>query len=102
VLRAGAAYETSPIVDSTRDILLPDSNRVWLSLGASYKYSENIVIDFAYAHIFFEDAPFCIASAAGNGGSTHCNAATPPPAILLRGSNDSSADLLSVGLRYRF
>jgi long-chain fatty acid transport protein len=102
VLRAGAAYEISPIKDSTRDILLPDSNRVFLSVGASYKYSEKIIVDFAYAHVFFEDAPFCIASAAANGGSTHCNAGTPPAAILLRGSNDSSADLISVGLRYRF
>ena len=102
VLRAGVAYEISPIKDSTRDILLPDSNRVFLGLGASYKYSERIVIDFAYAHIFFEDASFCIASAAANGGSTHCNPATPPAAILLRGNADVSADLVSVGLRYRF
>jgi long-chain fatty acid transport protein len=102
LLRAGVAYEISPIKDSTRDILVPDSNRVFLGVGASYKYSEHIVVDFAYAHIFFEDAPFCIASAAANGGSTHCNAATPPPAILLRGDADVSADLISVGLRYRF
>ena len=88
MLRAGVAYEISPIKDSTRDILLPDCNRVFLGLGASYKYSEKIVVDFAYAHIFFEDTPFCIASAAANGGSTHCNPATPPPAILLRGNSD--------------
>jgi long-chain fatty acid transport protein len=103
LLRAGVAYEISPIKDSTRDILVPDSNRVFLGVGASYKYSENIVVDFAYSHIFFEDdAAFCIASAAANGGSTHCNAATRPAAILLRGDIDSSADLISVGLRYRF
>jgi long-chain fatty acid transport protein len=102
LLRAGVAYEISPIKDSTRDILVSDSNRVFLGVGASYKYSEHIVIDFAYAHIFFEDAPFCIASAAANGGSTHCNPATRPAAILLRGDADVSADLISVGLRYRF
>jgi long-chain fatty acid transport protein len=102
LLRAGVAYEISPIKDSTRDILVPDSNRVFLGVGASFKYSENIVIDFAYAHIFFEDASFCIASAAANGGSTHCNPGTPPAAILLRGDSDTSADLISVGLRYRF
>jgi len=102
LLRGGVAYETSPIQDSTRDILVPDSNRVFVGVGASYKYSEKIIIDFAYSHIFFDDAPFCIASAAANGGSTHCNAATPAAAILLRGDADSSVDIVSVGLRYRF
>lgn len=99
-LRGGVAYEISPIKDSTRDILLPDSNRVWLSLGASYKYSDHITLDFAYAHIFFEDAPFCIASPAT--GSTHCTGGTLPGNILLRGEADAAADIVSVGLRYRF
>jgi long-chain fatty acid transport protein len=102
LLRGGVAYEISPIEDNTRDILIADSNRLWLSAGASYKYSEQIVIDLAYAHIFFEDASFCIASAANNGGSTHCNAGTPAQAVLLRGSADSAADIVSVGLRYKF
>jgi long-chain fatty acid transport protein len=101
-LRAGVAYEISPIEDSTRDILVPDSNRVFLSFGASYRYSEQITVDLAYSHIFFEDAPFCIASQASNGGSTHCNSGTPPGAILLRGDSDTAVDILSVGLRYKF
>jgi long-chain fatty acid transport protein len=101
-LRGGAAYEISPIEDRTRDILVPDSNRVWVSLGASYRYSESITVDLAYSHIFFDDAPFCIASQSGNGGSSHCNGGTPPAAILLRGDIDAAADILSVGLRYRF
>src|SRR5262245_7164062 len=71
LLRGGVAYEVSPIEDRTRDISLPDSNRVFLSTGASYKYSEQIIVDFGYTHIFFEDADFCIGS---GGGSTHCNA----------------------------
>jgi long-chain fatty acid transport protein len=99
-LRGGIAYDISPIEDSTRDILLPDSNRVFLSLGASYRYSDHITLDLAYAHIFFEDAPFCIASPAT--GSTHCNADTPAAAILLRGDSESSADIVAAGLRYRF
>ena len=100
LLRGGVAYEISPIEDDTRSILLPDSNRVFLTAGASYKYSEQIILDFAYAHIFFEDAPFCIASPAT--GSSHCNAGTPAAAILLRGSADSDVDIVSVGLRYKF
>jgi long-chain fatty acid transport protein len=102
LLRAGIGYETSPIQDHTRDILIPDSNRVFVSAGASYKYSEQISFDFGYSHLFFQDAPFCIASPALNGGTSHCNAGTPAGAVLLRGSADNSADLVAVGLRYKF
>ncbi len=96
-LRGGVAYEVSPVEDGVRDILVPDSNRLFLSLGGSYRYSEQIVVDIAYSHIFFEDdAPFCMANPAANGGST------PAAAVLLRGDIDSSADIVSLGLRYRF
>jgi long-chain fatty acid transport protein len=101
-LRAGVAYEISPITDGTRDILVPDSNRVFLNAGASYKYSEHVILDFAYSHVFFDDQPFCIASAAANEGSTHCRSGTPPGAVLQRGEADSAADIVSLGLRYRF
>ena len=102
LLRGGVGYETSPIQDSTRDILIPDSNRIFLSAGASYKYSEQLSVDVGYSHLFFQDAPFCIANAALNGGTSHCTAGTPPAAVLLRGSADSAADLVAVGLRYKF
>jgi long-chain fatty acid transport protein len=101
-LRGGVAYEISPIRDSTRDILVPDSNRVFVSLGASYRYSEQITIDLAYSHVFFEDGAFCVASQSANAGSSHCTGSTPPGAILLRGDAEVSVDILAVGLRYRF
>jgi long-chain fatty acid transport protein len=97
LLRGGVAYEISPIKDETRDILLPDSNRVFLSAGASYKYSEQIIVDLGYTHIFFEDADFCIGS---GGGSTHCNPGTTT--VLLKGSSDTSVDIVALGLRYKF
>jgi long-chain fatty acid transport protein len=96
LLRGGVAYELSPIEDTTRNILLPDSDRVFLGVGASYKYTEQIIVDFAYSHIFFDDAPFCIGS---GGGSTHCTAGST---VLLSGSSDTSVDIVSLGLRYRF
>jgi long-chain fatty acid transport protein len=99
-LRAGVAYETSPIQDSTRDIILPDSNRVELAVGASYKYSDRLTFDAGYSHLFFQDGSFCIASPAT--GSTHCNAATPAPAVLISGKTDVAADLLAFGLKYKF
>ena len=42
-LRAGLAYEKSPIDDANRQISLPDADRIWTSIGASYKISEQIV-----------------------------------------------------------
>jgi long-chain fatty acid transport protein len=101
-LRAGIAYEQSPIVDSTRDIIVPDSNRVQLSTGATYKYSEKISFDIGYSHLFFEDGTFCIANPGSPGGTTHCNNATPAAAVLLTGKTDVSADLFAVGLKYKF
>jgi long-chain fatty acid transport protein len=102
LVRTGIGYETSPIQDSTRDILLPDSNRIHLSVGASYKVSNHVTADIGYSHLFFQDASFCIANPAVNGGSSHCNATTLPGAVLLSGKADISTDLLAFGLKYRF
>jgi long-chain fatty acid transport protein len=96
-LRTGLAYEVSPITDHTRNILIPDSNRVHASVGATYKWSERISIDFAYSHIFFDNAPFCIAATA----TSHCDAATLPAAKLLTGSADVAVDLVSLGFKYK-
>jgi long-chain fatty acid transport protein len=101
-LRTGIAYETSPIRDSNRDILLPDSNRFHLSAGATYKVNDTISVDVGYSHLFFEDGTFCIANPTANGGSTHCTAATPASAVLLTGKTDSSADLVAIGVKYKF
>jgi long-chain fatty acid transport protein len=55
-VRGGVAYEWSPVQEaSQRLITVPDADRVWLSVGATYKYSEATSFDFAYTHIFVED-----------------------------------------------
>ena len=100
--RMGIAYESSPIENATRDILLPDSNRIHLSAGASYKVTDKVIVDFGYSHLFFQDGTFCIANALLNAGTTHCNAGTPAAAVLLSGKTDVSTDLLAFGLKYKF
>ena len=35
---------------------IPDADRFWVNVGLSYKYSEATTIDFAYSHLFVEDA----------------------------------------------
>jgi long-chain fatty acid transport protein len=54
-LRSGIAYEKSPVPDATRSVRVPDNDRYWLSLGASYKFSENMTANLAYSHVFIKD-----------------------------------------------
>ncbi|MGI9384181.1 MAG: OmpP1/FadL family transporter [Methyloligellaceae bacterium] len=57
-MRAGVAYEESPVDDpSQRTPVVPDNDRLWLSIGATYKWRPNITLDFAYSHLFFDDDP---------------------------------------------
>ncbi|MGQ0457593.1 MAG: OmpP1/FadL family transporter [Hyphomicrobium sp.] len=84
-LRGGAAWEKSPIQSAEgRTIRVPDADRVWLSAGASYKYSEWTTIDLAYAHVFVDDAE---------------TIQVAPTGARLVGDVESSADILSVGVR---
>jgi len=52
-LRSGIAYELSPIQNADeRSLRVPDTDRLWASLGATYRWNEKIALDFAYTHIF--------------------------------------------------
>ncbi|MGA2654533.1 MAG: outer membrane protein transport protein [Gammaproteobacteria bacterium] len=56
--RTGAAYDESPVVNATRTLQGPDSNRVEVAVGMMYKPKgwENTHFDIAYMHSFFADA----------------------------------------------
>ncbi len=62
-LRAGVAYDKSPVKDKFRTVRVPDSDRVWLAVGAGYRLSESLSVDIGYAHLFVSDAPINIGSA---------------------------------------
>lgn len=55
-LRTGVAWEKSPVQNASERLAsLPDSDRIWVSLGAGYKWSDTITLDAAYGHIFAKD-----------------------------------------------
>jgi long-chain fatty acid transport protein len=56
-VRAGLAFDDSPIPDSTRSVRTVDADRTWYSVGTSYKATENLQWDFAYRYIKFDNAP---------------------------------------------
>ena len=57
MLRGGVAWEKSPIQNADeRTSRVPDSDRIWASVGLSYKWSETMIFDLAYSHIFVDSA----------------------------------------------
>jgi long-chain fatty acid transport protein len=94
-LRAGLAWDQSPITDGTRGTRLPDANRLWVSAGGTYKCNEQLGLEFAYSHIFIKDAPINLSAASGN--------PTFNPGLgTFIGTASQEADVFSIGLRYRF
>lgn len=55
-LRIGTAYDRSPTRKEFRTARIPDSNRIWLGLGAQYRINECMAIDAGYGHLFFKNA----------------------------------------------
>jgi len=54
-LRAGTCYDESPIDTEYRTPRIPGNDRIWLSLGASWEFLEDMRADLGYAHLFISD-----------------------------------------------
>ena len=92
-LRGGVGYEISPITDRVRMPLLPDNDRIWLSVGASYKMLPNFIMDIGYSHIWVKDANINISATSGNPWFSGVN---------YIGNASTSINIFSVGFRYMF
>ena len=90
-LQTGVAYDQSPVRNATdRTVRLPDSDRVWLSVGFNQKINERTSIDAGYAHIFFDKSE--IDRATNNN----------PMLQIVRGSFNTSVHIISFQLNHRF
>jgi long-chain fatty acid transport protein len=95
-VRAGFAYEQTPITDRVRTPRLPDNDRFWYSVGASYKPAvfPSMTVDLAYSFIDVESTPINISATSGNpwfgAAGTYI------------GNVDSSVHLLSLAVRFQF
>lgn len=52
----GLAYDETPIKTRNRNVRLPDSNRYWVSLGATYRAADWANVTLGYTHIFADEA----------------------------------------------
>ncbi len=81
-LRAGVAYDQTPVVSEFRTARIPDADRTWLAFGAQYKPTRQDTWDFGYAHLFVRDASI--------------NKAEPPVGGTLIGNYSNDVNILSV------
>lgn len=95
LLRAGTGFDQSPVPDATRGPRLPDSDRYWASLGASYSFTPQLKIDLAYTHIFAKDAPINLTDTGAAGTSNRFRGN-------LSGEFEASVDILVVQAVYKF
>ena len=89
-LRAGYAQDTTPTQDSTRTPRLPDADRVWWSVGATWMPSETWEVTAGYTRINVDDPTVQLQPSLATSGST------------LNGSFDASVNLWGLAAQYRF
>ena len=92
-VRTGVGYEISPVTDQVRTPLVPDNDRLWASVGASYVIGPNITADLAYTHIWVRDPTINITATSGNPSFD---------GIAYVGNVNAQVDIISVGLKVRW
>lgn len=98
VLRAGVAYDQTPTNNTYRDARIPDSDRYWLTLGATYMATKHFSIDGAYAHIFTPNQTINLAQASGNSATS----TLPLEVNTVTANYRGSIDIVALALRYSF
>ena len=94
MVRGGLAYDQTPTNDTDRSVRLPDSDRVWLSIGTQYKMSKNLKLDAGFTYIIGD-------------GTTVDQFPNPTAASVaqygqVKGSYDASVTILSGQVTYSF
>lgn len=88
--RAGTAFDESPVKSANHRFLrTPDTDRYWLSLGATYSVNENYSIDLGYTHIFSKAARITDSS-------------ENLPGLSFEGTVKGSVDLVSISFNGSF
>ncbi len=93
-VRAGAAFESSPIDITNRAVRVPDTDRIWLTTGLGYKLSQKLSMDLGYAHIFGRQSGVDIVS-----GNPAYSASSPYAYV---GTVKAHVDIISLGINYRW
>jgi long-chain fatty acid transport protein len=90
-LRTGIAYEEGASPNQFRSPRVPDADRYWFSMGASYAINKQVKIHGAYSFLTFDDTSLAL------------SASSLPNVIRgnLAGEYDNQANILALGISIR-
>lgn len=91
-LRFGAAYDTGAAPADHRTPRIPDADRIWGALGATYNLTENVSLSGAYTYVYVEDSTIDL------DGTDPENAAKGS----LTADVDSDVHILTIGTTFKF
>jgi long-chain fatty acid transport protein len=94
--KGGLAWDQSPVDEDNRTVRLPDHDRIWLSVGAKYKFGKGGALDFGYTHLFLDEPEI---------DRTRALSPNPPLSAFsttVSGEYDSSVDIVGVQLTWTF
>ncbi len=94
-LRAGLAFDQGAVTDGYRTPRIPDGDRTWGSVGASYAYSKSITVDVGYTHIWVKDSAINLTTTADQTDPNFTRGN-------LMGNFAMSANVIAVGMRFSF
>ena len=88
--RGGLAWDQSPVNNADRTVRLPDEDRVWIAVGAQYRFNRNLAVDAGFVYIPVQNSDIN-----QNAGSTALNG-------LVKGHYDANVTIFSAQLTYTF
>lgn len=98
-LRAGIAYDESASV-AHPSISIPDTDRTWYALGATYRFTPSLSVDLAYAHLRGSKNSFTEAQPVGTAQLQ--NGAVAVQHAVGNFKVKSSANLYGLNVNYKF
>ncbi len=94
-LRAGTMYDETPVPDAFLSTRVPDGDRTWATVGATYRLNDRFDVDFSYAHVF-------VASATLNRSDDFYQGTPAQINTTLRSTNRGDVDQFGLALNARF
>ncbi|RMF09201.1 MAG: aromatic hydrocarbon degradation protein [Alphaproteobacteria bacterium] len=91
-LRGGVEYDRSPSRDAFRSTRIPDADRIWTAVGATYRISDSVAVDLSFVHMFANSEPI-------NRTTAFPLLATTVETV---GTTKTSSNVLGIGLRGNF